>query len=57
MKRKKGWPGFFEYYDFLVQQVPADEAFFPAFIKHANGEFTCEGYFPAPRLLASPDSP
>jgi hypothetical protein len=53
MKRKKGLPSFFEYYDFLVQQKPLNEEFAPQFVKHPDGEFTCEGYFPAPPLAAA----
>jgi hypothetical protein len=41
-------PGLFEYYPFLVRQNPPDEAFCPRPVKHADGEYTIEGFYPPP---------
>jgi Lipase maturation factor len=43
-------PGLFEYYPFLVRQVPEDEDFCPRPIKHDDGEYTIEGFYPPPAL-------
>jgi lipase maturation factor 1 len=47
---EQGLPGLFEYYHFLIQQIPPDEEFCPHPIKHANGEHTIEGFYPPPPL-------
>jgi hypothetical protein len=49
-------PGLYEYYPFLVRQIPPDEAFLPTAIKHDDGEFTVEGMYPPPRVLAQSSS-
>jgi hypothetical protein len=50
---EQGLPGLFEYYEFLVQQVPRGEEFCPRPVKHADGEYTIEGFYPPPPLRAS----
>jgi Lipase maturation factor len=41
-------PGLFEYYPHLAAQKPPDEEFLPKPIKHPNGEYTIEGFYPPP---------
>ena len=48
--REQGIPGLFEYYDFLLTQVPPGEEFRPLPIKHEDGEYTIEGFYPPPPL-------
>jgi hypothetical protein len=50
--REQGVAGLFEYYDFLSEIVPRDEQFRPRVIKHDDGEYTIEGFYPPPPLTA-----
>jgi hypothetical protein len=43
-------PGVFEYYPFLARQTPPDEAFCPRPVKHDDGEYTIEGFYPPPEI-------
>jgi hypothetical protein len=47
---EQGLPGLFEYYYFLIAQVPPDEDFCPHPVKHPDGEHTIEGFYPPPPL-------
>jgi hypothetical protein len=49
---EQGLPGLFEYYHFLVRQLPPDEDFCPKPVKHPNGEHTIEGFYPPPPLCS-----
>jgi hypothetical protein len=51
---RDGMPSFFEYYYFLVKHAPRGEEFCPHFVKHPDGEYTIEGFYPPPPL--SPDA-
>jgi hypothetical protein len=51
--REQGMPGLFEYFDFLIELVPRDEQFRPLAIKHDDGEYTIEGFYPPPPATAS----
>ncbi|HEY6880874.1 MAG TPA: hypothetical protein VI299_22775, partial [Polyangiales bacterium] len=42
-------PGLFEYYPHLAAQKPPDEEFLPRPVKHDNGEYTIEGFYPPPQ--------
>jgi hypothetical protein len=47
-------PGLFEYYPLLAAHVPPEEDFCPKPIKHPNGEYTIEGFYPPPSLSKVP---
>jgi hypothetical protein len=48
--REQGMSGLFEYFDFLIELVPRDEQFRPLPVKHDDGEYTIEGFYPPPPL-------
>jgi hypothetical protein len=52
--RQEGMPGFFEYYDLLVQVTPQGEEFCPRITKHADGEHTVVDFYPPPPLDDGP---
>lgn len=41
-------PGLFEYYPLIAAHVPPEEDFCPKPVKHENGEYTIEGFYPPP---------
>jgi len=43
-----GGPGLFEYYPLLAAHVPPEEEFRPQSVKHPDGEYTIEGFYPPP---------
>jgi hypothetical protein len=48
-----GGPGCFEYYPLISSHIPPDEEFRPLPIKHPDGEFTIEGFYPPTPLRPS----
>jgi hypothetical protein len=44
-------PGIAEYYPFLVKVRPPSEAFRPHWVKHEDGEFTVDGFYPPPAVV------
>jgi lipase maturation factor 1 len=46
-----GVPGLYEYYPFLSQQASPSELFMPHPVKHDDGEFTIEGFYPPPAAV------
>jgi hypothetical protein len=46
--RQAELPGFFEYYDLVMQVTPPGEEFCPKIVKHEDGEHTVEGFYPPP---------
>jgi hypothetical protein len=44
-------PGLFEYYPTLANHVPPEEDFCPKPVKHPNGEYTIEGFYPPPPVV------
>ena len=48
-----GGPGPFEYYPQISAHVPPDEEFHPQPVKHPDGQFTIEGFYPPTPLQAN----